>query len=116
MDHQLIQNGNIYGKLMTIRQQPVLIDRDVAAIYGVQTKVINQAVKRNEDKFPTSYRFPLEKAELQQLVTICGRFKTLKHTVKRKRMAEGKDILEDGDGWESFGEDGCGTIGGTNDE
>lgn len=80
MANELTHSGNVYGKLMMIRQQPVIIDRDVATIYGVQTKVLNQAVKRNEDKFPPSYRFPLDEAEVDELVTNCDRFKTLKHS------------------------------------
>ncbi len=70
-------------RIIMIRDLPVLIDRDVAELYGVTTKVVNQAEKRNEDKFPESYRFPLQPPDIQELVTNCDRFKTLKHSTSR---------------------------------
>ena len=56
-----------------------MIDRDLAEMYGVETKVLNQAVKRNIKRFPESFRFQLSEEEKSELVTNCDRFKTLKH-------------------------------------
>ena len=48
-----------------IRGQKVLLDADLAALYGVPTKVFNQAVQRNLDRFPEDFMFQLSKAELK---------------------------------------------------
>ena len=45
----------VQSRMLTIRNQQVLFDRDVAALYGVETKALNQAVKRNAEKFPAGY-------------------------------------------------------------
>ena len=66
--------------ILLIREHRVIIDRDLAALYGVTTKAFNQAVKRNEKKFPEDFRFQLNKDEKNELVTNCDRFKTLKHS------------------------------------
>ena len=49
-------------------------------MYGVETKALNQAVKRNEARFPSDFRFQLDDSEKDELVTICDHFKTLKHS------------------------------------
>lgn len=79
-DKKIPVDSKIAPKLIVVRDQPVLLDRDVAAIYGVETKRVNEAVRRNIDKFPPSYRFPLEQGEVKQLVANCDRFKPLKHS------------------------------------
>lgn len=66
--------------IYTIRDTYVMIDRDLADLYGVETKVLNQAVKRNGYRFPESFRFRLSKQETYELVTNCDRFNTLKHS------------------------------------
>lgn len=66
--------------ILLIREHRVIIDRDLAALYGVTTKAFNQAVKRNEKKFPKDFRFQLNKDEKNELVTNCDRFKALKHS------------------------------------
>ena len=45
----------VQSRMLTIRNQQVLLDRDVAALYGVETKALNQAVKRNAERFPEGY-------------------------------------------------------------
>ena len=63
----------IRQKLITVRGQLVIVDRDVAALYGVETKALNQAVKRNAERFPQGYVFQLDDKELakwkSQIVT-----------------------------------------------
>jgi hypothetical protein len=59
--------STIEEKLITIREKQVLLDRDVAFLYGVETKRINEAVKNNPEKFPEGYVFILDKNEEQIL-------------------------------------------------
>ncbi|MCQ2263731.1 MAG: ORF6N domain-containing protein [Bacteroidales bacterium] len=66
--------------IFTLRGQQVLLDRDLAALYSVETKVLNQAVKRNIERFPPDFRFQLTKDEFQELITNCDRFASLKHS------------------------------------
>lgn len=58
---------NIGPRLIMLRNQPVLLDRDVAKIYGVETKRINEVVKNNLDKFPSDYMFVLNDSEFANL-------------------------------------------------
>lgn len=50
-------------KIITLRNTPVILDSDVAGLYGVETKRVNEAVSNNPDKFPTGYIIRLEKTE-----------------------------------------------------
>lgn len=68
---------------MSIRGKQIMIDRDLADLYGVETKVLNQAVKRNMERFPERFRFQLTKEEMAELVTNCDRFNSLKHSTVR---------------------------------
>ena len=61
--------------IVVVRGQQVLIDRDIAMLYKVETKVLNQKVKRNVARFPERFRFQLTKQEMKELVTNCDRFK-----------------------------------------
>ena len=70
----------IEDKIMVIRGQHVMIDRDLAKFYGVETKVLNQAVKRNIERFPEDFMFVLTQSEKEELVTNCDRFNILKHS------------------------------------
>ncbi len=73
----------IEGRIMSIRERQIMIDRDLAELYGVETKVLNQAVKRNMERFPERFRFQLTKEEMNELVTNCDRFNSLKHSTAR---------------------------------
>lgn len=70
----------IKNKIYEIRGQRVMLDRDLAHLYGVETKVLNQAVKRNAERFPEDFMFRLTKEEMNELVTNCDRFEKLKHS------------------------------------
>lgn len=65
---------HIENRIFTFQEQQVMIDSDLAELYQVETKVLNQAVKRNISRFPSSFRFQLNENELSELVTICDRF------------------------------------------
>lgn len=70
----------VEDKIFMIRGKQVMLDHDLAELYGVETKVINQAVKRNIERFPEEFRFQLTEEEFYELVTNCDRFNTLKHS------------------------------------
>lgn len=70
----------IENRIISIRGKQIMIDRDLAELYNVETKVLNQAVKRNIERFPESFRFQLTKEEKAELVANCDRFDNLKHS------------------------------------
>lgn len=83
------QIKQVENRVLTIRGKEVIIDRDVAELYGVETRVVNQAVSRNIDKFPKDYMFQLESKEKEELITKCDRFNSMKHsTVPPKAFTE----------------------------
>lgn len=68
----------IERSILLIRGQKVMLDADLAELYGVLTKVLNQAVKRNKERFPVDFMFQLTKEEKDEVVTICDHLKRLK--------------------------------------
>ena len=70
----------IENRIFTIRGQKVMIDRDLAELYEVETRTLNQAVKRNRARFPQDFMFKLSRDELNELITNCDRFQILKHS------------------------------------
>ena len=76
----LYTSEEIRSRIVTFRGIPVLMDADIALLYNVKTIVLNQAVKRNEKRFPERYRFQLTEEEKKQLITNCDRFANLKHS------------------------------------
>ena len=63
----IIKFNNVENKVITLRNQQVILDSDVAELYDVKTKEINQAVKNNPDKFPEGYIFQLDDTEFNIL-------------------------------------------------
>ena len=61
------ENNEVESKIILIRNQHVIIDSDVAELYGVETKRINEAVKNNPEKFPFGYIFELSDEEIKSL-------------------------------------------------
>lgn len=76
----LIGDDFIKSRIFTIRGVQVMLDRDLAALYGVTTKRLNEQVKRNMARFPTSFRFLLSKEEMEELVANCDRLQSMKHS------------------------------------
>ena len=60
---QLVVVDNIESLLKVIRGQQVMLDKDLATLYGVETRTLNQAVKRNIQRFPSDFRFQLTMEE-----------------------------------------------------
>lgn len=59
----ILEENSIRSKIHVVRGQQVMLDRDLAELYGVETKVLNQAVKRNIERFPENFMFQLEEEE-----------------------------------------------------
>jgi len=75
--------------IISVKGQNVIIDSDVASIYGVLTKEVNQAVKNNPDKFPSGY---IVEADRNELVNIFDRFKNLKHSTTQPKAFTEKGL------------------------
>ena len=78
MDIEL--NNKIENRILLIRGIHVMIDRDLAELYQIETKTLNQQVKRNQERFPDAFMFRLNEHEFSELVTNCDRFNSLKHS------------------------------------
>ena len=76
----IIKLEDLQDRIIEIRERKVLIDADVAEIYGVETRDINKAVGNNPDKFPDGYVFELSEKEKSELVENFHRFNRLKHS------------------------------------
>jgi hypothetical protein len=76
----LIVQGEISSKIVTLRGKQVMIDRDLAELYQVDTKRLNEQVKRNSERFPSDFIFKLNEKEKNELVANCDRFKKMKHS------------------------------------
>ncbi len=74
LPEELIQN-----KIFLIRGKKVMLDRDLAELYNLSTKRLNEQVKRNKSRFPVDFMFQLNPQEQRELVAKCDRFRTLKH-------------------------------------
>jgi len=67
----LLPIERITSKIYFLRGEKVLLDSDLAELYGVETRALKQAVKRNKDRFPDDFMFQLTKHEWEELITIC---------------------------------------------
>ena len=79
-EHQLSGQEEIAQLIMNVRGMQVMVDRDLAVLYGVETKRLNEQVRRNIERFPERFRFQLTKEETDELVANCDRLKALKHS------------------------------------
>ena len=82
-ESHLLVSEPIENKIFLIRNQKVMLDRDLASLYHVETKNLNRQVKRNIDRFPEEFMFPLNEAETKELVTNWHRFNSLKHSTSK---------------------------------
>lgn len=80
MANEIITQNDVQDKVIVVRGQQVLLDRDVAVLYGVSTGRINEAVKNNVEKFPNGYLFPLTNEEKIELIENFDRFESMKHS------------------------------------
>lgn len=77
--------ANVRNCIVLIRDTPVISDADVAALYGVETKRVNEAVRNNLDKFPQDYMFELT---LEEVDILRSKFSTTKIIFKKQGLAE----------------------------
>lgn len=85
--NEIIVFDKIEEKVIELRGEKVILDSDVAELYGVETKRINEAVKNNSDRFPDGYIIEIDKSKKIELVENFDRFNKLKHsTVTRDRF------------------------------
>ncbi len=75
-----LDDDSIKSRIFTICGIQMMLDRDLADIYGVTTKRLNEQVKRNINRFPLTFRFALSVDEMSELVANCDRFRTMKHS------------------------------------
>ena len=68
----------IESRILVVRGQKVIIDADLALLYGVDTRTLNQAVKRNAERFPMDFMFALTPAEKTEVITSCDHLQKLK--------------------------------------
>ena len=65
----LIPTESLMSKILVIRNQKVILDRNLAILYGVETRALKQAVNRNEKRFPSDFMFMLNKKEIEKMVS-----------------------------------------------
>ena len=83
---------NVEEKIITLRNQQVILDCDVAELYGVATKRINEAVSNNPEKFPDGYIFELDNQERNELVENFDRFERQKHSTSMPKAFTEKGL------------------------
>jgi len=76
----LVKIGKIQQRILLIRGEKVIIDSDLAEAYGVPTKALNQAIRRNANRFPADFMFRLSKKEKDEVVTNCDHLQNLKYS------------------------------------
>ena len=79
-DHIKISEEIVVSKILYIRGQKVMIDSDLAEMFGVTTKRLNEQVKRNIKRFPEHFMFVLTKEEKENVVANCDHLKRLKYS------------------------------------
>ena len=75
-----LNKNEIRNKIFTIRNSQVMIDNDLAVLFKVSVKRMNEQVKRNINRFPKSFRFQLTNLEKKELVANCDRLEKLKYS------------------------------------
>ena len=73
----------IESLILTIRGRKVMIDSDLATVYGVETRALNQAVKRNAERFPEDFTFQLSATEKSEVITNCDHLARLRFAKSR---------------------------------
>jgi len=66
----MIPAGRIESSILVVRKQRILLDRDLAVLYGVETRVLNQAVRRNRERFPADFMIELSRDEIRRMSQI----------------------------------------------
>lgn len=84
--NQILNNIALDDKIFIIRGIQVMIDKDLAELYQVETWALNQAVKRNIEKFPSDLMFELTESEKNELITKCDNLQKLKFNPSKVKV------------------------------
>ena len=76
----IIPDEVVINKIIVLRSRKVMVDKDIAELYGVSTKRLNEQVKRNRKRFPEDFMFQLTHEEKAEVVANCDHLKTLKYS------------------------------------
>lgn len=76
----LIPDEVVINKILLLRGKKVMVDKDIAELYGVSTKRLNEQVKRNKKRFPEDFMFKLSQVEKDEVVANCDHLKNLKYS------------------------------------
>ena len=90
MPDNSLQPINIENKILVIRGQQVMLDRDLTELYGVETKRLNEQVKRNIERFPEDFMFSLNKTEKDEVVANCDHLQALKFSQHYPLLSQSK--------------------------
>jgi hypothetical protein len=80
---KILARSLAHSRILSIRGARVIVDTDLAAVYGVTTKAFNQAVRRNATRFPPDFRFQLTQRERDEVVTNCDHLRSLRFSPVR---------------------------------
>lgn len=80
MSKEVIPAERIEQRIFLLREQKVMLDRDLATLYEVETRALNQAVKRNRDRFPADFMFELTRDEIMRISQIVTSSADLKYS------------------------------------
>lgn len=89
---EIVKFEELENKILELQNKKVLVDRDVAELYGVETKRVNEAVKNNPLRFPDGYIIELTKKEKKELVENFDRFNKLKHSTSNPKAFTEKGL------------------------
>ncbi|MDR1023452.1 MAG: ORF6N domain-containing protein [Prevotellaceae bacterium] len=89
---EVVKFNQVESKVIALRNQNVILDSDVAELYGVETRDVNKAVKNNPDKFPEGYIFELDNAETEVVVENFHHLKNLKFSPVQPKVFTEKGL------------------------
>lgn len=81
-----VPSESIENKILLIRGHKVILDADLAILYGVTTKRLNEQIKRNKERFPIDFMFRITDEEKKQVVAICDHLSNLKFSHMNRRV------------------------------
>ena len=88
MSKDVIPIHRIAEGILYLREQKVILDRDLARLYGLETRVLNQAVKRNSGRFPPDFAFVLSRVEIERISQIVTSSLALKFSKQVRAFTE----------------------------
>lgn len=87
----IVPTGAINSRIMMIRGERVMLDADLAELYGIETKRLNEQVRRNRERFPEDFMFQLTVEEKTQVVANCDHLSRLKFSSASRTSVRSMD-------------------------